>query len=96
MKQIKQMQIRNFKAIRDTGQLSITDLTVLIGNNGSGKSSLIEALETYKSLIVDDLDVAKQRWKGFEHIRNHTAVSLEEEQEANDDVGNGDFSDDEE
>lgn len=80
MKRIKSLRIRNFKAIRDTGEISLTDLTVLIGNNGSGKSSLIEALETYKSLITSGLDTAMQRWKGFEHIRNQQAKSLEVEE----------------
>ena len=37
--------VKNFKAIRESGRLKLTPLTVLIGNNGSGKSSLIEALE---------------------------------------------------
>jgi AAA15 family ATPase/GTPase len=31
----------NFKAIRDTGNLRLTPLTVFIGNNGSGKSSVV-------------------------------------------------------
>ena len=37
------IRVRNFKAIRDSGALKLTPLTVLIGNNGSGKSSLVEA-----------------------------------------------------
>jgi AAA15 family ATPase/GTPase len=35
---LKSVRIRNFKAIRDTGTLTLTPFTVLIGNNGSGKS----------------------------------------------------------
>jgi len=42
--------IRNFKAIRDSGHLDLGWLTVFIGNNGSGKSSAVEALETVKRL----------------------------------------------
>lgn len=44
---LRDVTIRNFKAIRDSQRLKLTPLTVLIGNNGSGKSSLIEALETF-------------------------------------------------
>jgi predicted ATPase len=44
-------------------------LTVLIGNNGSGKSSLVEALETVKTMVEGDIDRAMQSWRGIEHIR---------------------------
>ncbi|MBM4089146.1 MAG: chromosome segregation protein SMC [Planctomycetes bacterium] len=64
------VRIRNFKAIRDSGAVKLTPLTVLIGNNGSGKSSLVEALETAKTMVVGDLDRAMQLWRGIEHIRH--------------------------
>ena len=35
-------RLKNFKAVRDSGEISFTPLTVFIGNNGSGKSSVIE------------------------------------------------------
>lgn len=63
-------RIRNFKAIVDSRTLRFGPLTAFIGHNGSGKSSLIEALETYQSIIVEGLDVAMQRWLGIEHIRH--------------------------
>jgi predicted ATPase len=61
---------QNFKAIRDSGQIRFSPLTVLIGNNGSGKSSLIEAMETVKTIALEGLDAAMRRWYGFEHIWN--------------------------
>lgn len=67
---LKTVRVRNFKAIRDTGTFKLGPLTVLIGNNGSGKSSLIEALETYQEIVTHDLDTAMQRWLGFAHIWN--------------------------
>ena len=70
-------RIRNFKAIVDSRTLRLGPLTVFIGHNGSGKSSLIEALETYQSLVVDGLDVAMQRWLGIEHVR-HQGVQAKE------------------
>lgn len=63
------IRVRNFKAIRDSGAVKLTPLTVLIGNNGSGKSSLVEALETTKTMVAGDLDRAMQLWRGIEHIR---------------------------
>jgi predicted ATPase len=63
------IRIRNFKAIHDAGAVKLTPLTVLIGNNGSGKSSLVEALETAKTMAIGDIDSAMQLWRGIEHIR---------------------------
>ena len=67
---LKTFKLENFKAVQDSGAVSFTPLTVLIGNNGSGKSSLIEGLETYRSIIMDGLDEAIQPWFGMDHIWN--------------------------
>ena len=66
---IKSIRIKNFKAIKDTGELKLNPMTCFIGYNGSGKSSILEALLTFKELAVDGLDIAMQRWKGFENIQ---------------------------
>lgn len=78
---LETVRIRHFKAVRDSGEISFTPLTVFIGNNGSGKSSLIEALETFQNIVTRGLDEAFLPWHGFEQIWNQ-AVShgLEEEQ----------------
>jgi predicted ATPase len=62
------VRIRNFKAIEDSGQTKLTPMTVLIGENGSGKSSLIEALETLQTIVIENLDDAMRPWKGFNEI----------------------------
>ena len=67
---LQAVRVRNFKAIVDSRTVCLGPLTAFIGHNGSGKSSLIEALETYQSIIVDGLDVAMQRWLGIEHVRH--------------------------
>jgi len=71
---VKSFRLRNFKAVRDSGAVEFTPLTIFIGNNGSGKSSLIEGLETYRTIVVDGLDTAMNRWRGFEHIRNNAVA----------------------
>ena len=67
---LKSFRLKNFKAIRDSGVVKFTPLTVLIGNNGSGKSSLIDGLQTYQRIVADGLDEAMQMWRGFEYITN--------------------------
>jgi predicted ATPase len=41
---IKKIRIRNFKAFQDSGEIEIKPITVLIGANSSGKSSIMQAL----------------------------------------------------
>src|SRR5689334_22867723 len=63
-------QVHRFKAIADTQIIEFSPLTALIGNNGSGKSSVIEALSTLQALVENGLEAAMQAWKGFENIWN--------------------------
>ena len=70
---LSSVTIKNFKAVRDSKQVKLSPLTVLIGNNGSGKSSLVEALSTYQTMVLAGIDNAFQNWRGFEHIRNKAA-----------------------
>ena len=67
---INSIRIKNFKAIRDSKPIRLTPLTVLIGNNGSGKSSVIEALEMMQAIVLRGIDSAMEPWHGFEHIWN--------------------------
>ena len=68
-RRLQSVRIRNFKAIVDSKVVKLGALTAFIGNNGVGKSSLIEALETYQCIVRDGLDIAMQRWLGIEHAR---------------------------
>ena len=69
-KRLQSARVRNFKAIVDSKVVKLGALTAFIGNNGAGKSSLIEVLETYQSIVRDGLDIAMQRWLGIEHARH--------------------------
>jgi predicted ATPase len=67
---IEKITIKNFKAIR-SATIKLTDISVFIGNNGSGKSSVIEALQMLQNTLNYGLSVAFQnRWFGFEYICN--------------------------
>ena len=67
---LKSIRIQNFKAVRDTGKITLPPLTVFIGNNGSGKSSVIEALQTLEAIVQDGLEKAIAPWHGFENVWN--------------------------
>jgi predicted ATPase len=64
---IKSVEIRNFKAIKRT-KVKLTPLTAFIGYNGAGKSSVLEALETFRTIVTEGLDAAIRPWREFEHI----------------------------
>jgi len=70
---IQKVFIENFKAIHTGTDLSIQPFTVFIGNNGTGKSSIIEALRTLQIAVDSDLDKAFKEWGGLERIRNYNA-----------------------
>lgn len=68
------IRVKNFKAVADSGSLKLTPLTTFIGNNGSGKSSIIEALLTLQRLVLSDIDEAMRPFKGMEHVRHKRAA----------------------
>ena len=63
------LRVQNFKAVKDTGTLKPGGLTVFIGDNGAGKSSVLEALRFVADLSRDTLDQALVPFRGFEHVR---------------------------
>ena len=65
---LKSFRLQNFKAVRDSGEINFTPLTVFIGNNGSGKSSLIEGLKTFYDLSDQDLEDVMQESHGYENM----------------------------
>lgn len=67
---LRSFQVENFKAIQDSGPVEMGWLTAFIGNNGAGKSSLIEGLETLRDVVAGGIDEAFAKWRGFEHVLN--------------------------
>lgn len=64
---IVNIEVKNFKAI-ERGKVKLTPLTAFIGYNGMGKSSMLEGLQMFKSIIEEGLDSAIRPWREFEHI----------------------------
>ena len=71
---LKSFRLKNFKAIKDSGTVKFTPLTVLIGDNGSGKSSLIDGLRTYQQIAIRRLGEIFNEWGGFENVCNPPVV----------------------
>lgn len=70
---IEKVRIRNFKAIREA-EIRLDEINAFVGNNGSGKSSVIEALHTLQSILEFGLtEGINKRWIGLEHIRHFSA-----------------------
>ncbi|HZO74406.1 MAG TPA: AAA family ATPase [Ktedonobacteraceae bacterium] len=67
---LQSLRLKSFKAVRDSGIVKFTPLTVFIGSNGSGKSSVIEGLEMLHTIITADLDTAVAPWRSFRDILN--------------------------
>ncbi len=70
---IEKITLKNFKAIR-SASVKLTDFSVLVGNNGSGKSSLLEALQTLQNVLWYGISTAfTERWYGLEKVPNQQA-----------------------
>ncbi|GHT81332.1 chromosome segregation protein SMC [Betaproteobacteria bacterium] len=67
---LQSIAVENFKSLQKSGAIRLKPLTAIIGSNGSGKSSLLEAVETYRKIVLGGLDAALEDWSGFEHIRH--------------------------
>ena len=70
---IKSIRIKNFKALRDTGEISLPDFGVFIGNNGSGKSSILEALNTLQNLVKLGISKAFEPYGDLENVRHYNS-----------------------
>ncbi len=64
---LKEIRVKNFKIIQDSSQLPLQPLTVLIGRNGSGKSSVIESLDWLSHAVYSG---AQSATEPFQRIRD--------------------------
>ncbi len=71
---LRSIRVKNFKAIVDSRTVTFGKLTVFVGYNGSGKSSIVEALETYQQTLMHGYQTALRQWGGFRHACNKSAT----------------------
>lgn len=72
---IKNIEFRDYKRFVDEKKISfcdsggnVNDLTLIVGNNGTGKSSILQAIiALIAPLARDRFDILKIDWSGFEY-----------------------------
>jgi predicted ATPase len=74
---LEEVRLRNFRAFENT-RLPLSDLTFLVGRNGAGKSSLLDALDLLREAVSDNLQNALDRRGGIQKLRRAT-VSVDRE-----------------
>jgi predicted ATPase len=57
---IEEIRIQNFRALENV-RLTLSDLTFLVGRNGAGKSSILDAIEFMREALTDSLPNALDR-----------------------------------
>lgn len=68
---LTQIQIEGFKAIKQSGAIALGPFTLLIGRNGAGKSSLIEALQwLQESSLLGLREATRRRFVAFGDLLN--------------------------
>ncbi|MEW8026832.1 MAG: AAA family ATPase [Candidatus Thiodiazotropha sp.] len=64
---ISEIEIENFRSIR-SDKISLENITVLVGANGSGKSNLVKALDFLSAIPESGLDLAVSKQGGRDAI----------------------------
>ena len=68
---LKRLSIQGFKAVKASGYVDLEPLTLFIGRNGSGKSSLVEALQWMQDAYFDGLlKATDSRFRAFSYLLN--------------------------
>lgn len=65
---VEEIRLRNFRAF-DDARLRLADLTFVLGRNGAGKSSLLDAVEFFREALEDSLPNALDRRGGLLKVR---------------------------
>lgn len=70
---IKNLEIKNFKAIKKLEMIDINDFIVISGSNGSGKSSILDAIRLVKSIYGGYINQEVNNWFNEFQINTNTS-----------------------
>ena len=65
---VEEIRLKKFRAF-DNARLALSDLTFLIGRNGAGKSSLLDAFDLLRESVSDSLENALDRRGGLQKVQ---------------------------
>ena len=76
---IHSVRVKNFKSLQDVHMKEIPNFAVLIGANGSGKTTFIDVFGFLKDCLLNNVRSAVQKRAGFAQVvsRGHEAESIE-------------------
>ncbi len=75
---LTKINVAGFKAIYDSGPIELGPLTLLIGRNGAGKSSLVEAIQWLQECTIFRIGHAtRKRFHAFDELVNHRTPRIE-------------------
>ncbi|MBI4706187.1 MAG: AAA family ATPase [Deltaproteobacteria bacterium] len=70
---VEELRLRNFRAF-ENARLRLSDVTFLVGRNGAGKSSILDAVELLREAVTDNLENALDRRGGILKVRRMAAA----------------------
>lgn len=65
---VEEIRLRRFRAF-ENARLVLSDLTFLVGRNGAGKSSLLDAVDLLRESVSDSLENALDRRGGLQKVQ---------------------------
>lgn len=65
---VEEIRLKKFRAF-DNARLALSDLTFLVGRNGAGKSSLLDAFDLLRESVSDSLENALDRRGGLQKVQ---------------------------
>jgi predicted ATPase len=71
---IKELRLKHFKAFADARLVLDDKLTVIIGRNSTGKSTLLDAFEFMRGALADSLRAATERRGGIGSLRQQSSA----------------------
>ena len=66
---VEEIRLQNFRAFENTS-LHLSDLTFLVGRNGAGKTSLLDAMDFLREAVSDSLENALDRRGGLQKVQS--------------------------